>query len=82
MAADEPPARPARVLHVLRSMFRDNVKARQLGADGRYVRRTPGLGEPPYRVQQVLQDEARRAAQLARETAGITLVPVQDESRA
>ncbi len=73
----ERPDHKAKVLHVLRSMFRDNVKARQLGADGRYYRRSPGPGEPVYRVQQVLQEEARRAAQLARETAGITLVPVQ-----
>lgn len=76
----ERPDHKAKVLHVLRSMFRDNVKARQLGADGRYYRRSPGPGEPAYRVQQVLQDEARRAAQLARETAGITLVPVQGGS--
>ena len=68
------------MLHVLRSMFRDNVKARHLGADGRYSRRPPAPGEPAYRVQQVLQDEARRAAQLARDTAGITLVPVQGEN--
>jgi polyphosphate kinase len=77
----ERPDHKAKVLHVLRSMFRDNVKARQLGADGRYYRRSPGPGEPAYRVQQVLQDEARRAAQLARETAGITLVPVQGNSQ-
>ncbi len=77
----ERPDHKAKVLHVLRSMFRDNVKARQLGADGTYYRRSPGPGEAPYRVQQVLQDEARRVAHLARETAGITLVPVEGESR-
>jgi len=76
----ERPDHKAKVLHVLRSMFRDNVKARHLGADGRYSRRPPAPGEPAYRVQQVLQDEARRAAQLARDTAGITLVPVQGEN--
>ncbi|MEQ1727374.1 MAG: polyphosphate kinase 1 [Vicinamibacterales bacterium] len=76
----ERPDHKARVLHVLRAMFRDNVKARQLASDGRYYRRSPGPGEPAYRVQQVLQDEARRAAQLARETAGITLVPKQGDN--
>jgi polyphosphate kinase len=71
----EQPAHRARVAHALRAMFRDNVKARQLGADGTYRRREPRAGDPPYRVQQVLQDEAKRAAALAREGSGVTLQP-------
>jgi polyphosphate kinase len=55
----------ATVLHALRAMFRDNAKARRLDADGVYHRATPARNEPVYRVQQVLQDEARR-----RTTAG------------
>ena len=65
----------AKVLHALRAMFRDNVKARRLRADGTYERRTPVPGEPPYREQQVLQDEARDTARLARESAGVTFTP-------
>lgn len=65
----------AKVLHALRAMFRDNVKARRLRADGTYERRTPAPGEAPYREQQVLQDEAREAARLARESAGVTFTP-------
>ena len=50
----------ARVLHALRMMFRDTVKARWLRPDGTYERRGPSAGEPPFRVQQHLQAEARR----------------------
>ena len=41
-----------RVLHALRSMFRDTVKARWLHADGSYERGRPAPGEPPFRVQE------------------------------
>jgi polyphosphate kinase len=71
----EQPEHRVRVGHALRAMFRDNVKARQLGGDGTYRRKAAGAGEPPCRVQQVLQDEARRAAALAREGSGVTLRP-------
>jgi polyphosphate kinase len=50
----------AKVLHALNAMFRDNVKARQLGADGAYRRKRPGRGEEPFRAQQFLYEEARR----------------------
>ena len=63
------------VLNALRAMFRDNVKARCLRPDGSYERKTPQAGEPPFRVQQHLQDEARRRALLARGRAGVTLSP-------
>ena len=64
-------AHKAQVLHALRSMFRDNVKARQLGADGVYRRVTPQSGDAPFRVQQVLLEEAQRRAAQARERAGV-----------
>ncbi|MBS1818427.1 MAG: polyphosphate kinase 1 [Acidobacteria bacterium] len=67
----------ARVLHVLRSMFKDNVKARRLAADGSYHRVAPEPGEDRFRVQQVLAEEAQRAAHVARETAGVTFIPAQ-----
>ena len=71
----EAEAHKAVVLHALRSMFRDNVKARQLGADGVYRRVTPAAGEAPFRVQQVLLEEAQRRAAQARERAGVVFEP-------
>jgi polyphosphate kinase len=63
------------VMYALRAMFRDNVKARMLLPDGTYVRREPGPDEPPFRVQEHLQHEAHRRAALARDRAGVTLIP-------
>src|SRR5262245_49029559 len=65
----------AKVLYTLRAMFRDNVKARWLAADGVYCRRERAADEPPFRVQQHLQDEARRQGSLARERVGVILRP-------
>ncbi len=62
----------AKVLYVLRAMFRDNVKARWLGADGVYRKRQAAPGEAPFRVQTHLQEESRRLASAAR---GVMLQP-------
>jgi polyphosphate kinase len=69
------PAHKASILQALRATFRDNVKARQLKADGTYERRPRPDGEPPFRVQQYLQEEAHRRTGLARGRAGVTLSP-------
>jgi polyphosphate kinase len=69
------PDHKTRVLHALQAMFRDTVKGRWLGPDGVYRRRPAAPGEPAFRVQQALQEEARRAAALAREGAGVILRP-------
>lgn len=69
----------AKVLHALRAMFRDTVKSRWLGADGVYRRRAPAAGEPPFRAQQALQDDARRAAAAAGESRGVVLQPTPRE---
>jgi polyphosphate kinase len=71
---DDPEHR-SKVLYALRAMFRDNVKARCLGPDGVYRRRQPAPGEPPFRVQQHLQDESRRLSSLARGRSGVTFRP-------
>jgi polyphosphate kinase len=73
------PAHKGRILHALRSMFRDNVKSRWLEADGSYRRRPVPKGELPYRVQEDLQAEARRSVSRAREIAGIVLQPQERE---
>jgi polyphosphate kinase len=67
------------VVNALRAMFRDNVKARCLRPDGSYERKAPQAGEPPFRVQQQLQEEARRRAMLARDRAGVTFTPETSE---
>jgi polyphosphate kinase len=63
------------VMHALRSMFRDNVKARRLHADGVYRRVVAVEGEPVCRVQQSLLEEAQRRAAQARDRAGLTFQP-------
>jgi len=70
-----------KVLNVLSSMFRDNVKARRLGPDQRYRRRRPARGEEPHRAQVHLAEEARRTAELARTASGIKLEPLVSPGR-
>jgi len=67
------------VLYALRAMFRDNVKARCLRPDGTYERKTQAPGEQPFRVQQHLQDEARRRTTLARDRKGVTFSPEEGD---
>ena len=74
-------AHKATVLNALRAMFRDNVKARCLRPDGSYERKKPQPGEPPFRVQQHLQEEARRRAMLARDRAGVTFTPETSDDK-
>jgi polyphosphate kinase len=66
-----------KVVHALRAMFLDTEKSWWLGADGAYARRGPAPGEAPYRVQQALQEEARRAASAAGEGTGVAFRPEQ-----
>ena len=70
----EHPGHKASVSDALRAMFRDKVKARWLGADGVYVKRTAPEDEA-FRVQTHLQEEAERRASLARESAGVIFRP-------
>lgn len=69
----KPAKRAARA--ALDAMFRDNVKARRLMPDGSYKRIRRTKEEPAFRVQQFLQDEAKRAADLARERESVTFQP-------
>jgi polyphosphate kinase len=71
----EDPAHRRTVMAALDAMFKDNVKAWWLQPDGTYRRRAPANGDPPFRVQQWLQDEARRAVSTARDRVGIVLQP-------
>ncbi len=73
----EDAAHKSMVTHALRAMFRDNVKARALGADGRYTRVLPPAGDPRCRVQSLLQEEAKRRSAQAVERAGVTFRPTR-----
>jgi polyphosphate kinase len=75
---EHPPHRAA-VLHALRAMFRDNVKARVLGPDGVYTRVSRAPGEGECRVQLALMEEAHRRAAQAADRAGITLRPARQQ---
>jgi polyphosphate kinase len=68
----EDPGHKATVLHALRSMFRDTVKARRLNPDGTYTRVAPESGQPQCRVQQLMQDEAHKRMTQADERAGVS----------
>jgi polyphosphate kinase len=76
----EDAAHKATVTYALRAMFRDNVKARCLRPDGTYERKPRAANEQPFRVQQHLQEEARRRSSLARERAGVTFRPERAEN--
>jgi polyphosphate kinase len=67
----EDPGHKATVLHALRSMFRDTIKARRLNADGQYTRVVAEPGQSECRVQQLMQDEAHKRIAQARERAGV-----------
>jgi polyphosphate kinase len=56
----EQPEGKARILQILDTMFADNVKARELQADGNYVRVTPLPGQPVLNAQQVFLEQAHQ----------------------
>ncbi|MCC7007488.1 MAG: polyphosphate kinase 1 [Acidobacteria bacterium] len=63
------------VTAALDAMFRDNVKAYHLDADGTYRRRARARDQPPFRVQQALLEDISRMADTARQRAGVSLQP-------
>jgi polyphosphate kinase len=65
-----------RVINILRTCLRDNMKARMLTPDGSYL---PPAGSPtrPYRSQLEFQRRAREAADNAFERNRTTFVPVE-----
>jgi Polyphosphate kinase C-terminal domain 2 len=56
-------------------ILKDNVKARQLSADGSYVRGEPAQGEEAIRSQAVFQTLARASARVAVDSA-LRFVPI------
>jgi polyphosphate kinase len=67
------------VMEALRAVWRDNVKARCLRSDGAYERKKRPRNDQPFRIQQYLQDEARRRMSQMRERAGVTFRPERSE---
>ena len=59
----------------------DKVKARQLQADGSYIRLSPAPGEEPIRSQAVFQSQARESARVAVDSA-FRFVPILGPSGA
>ena len=72
----ESPEGRQKVLRALEAAFRDDVKARVLQNDGRYVRRLRRQGEPAFRSQIELHREAVRAVARARQAADVALEPL------
>jgi polyphosphate kinase len=60
---------------LLQVILKDNVKARQLQADGTYVLISPSDGEEPVRSQAVFQALARESARVAVDSA-LRFVPI------
>jgi polyphosphate kinase len=72
----ESPEGRQKVLGALDAAFHDDVKARVLLSDGRYVRRPRRPGEEPYRSQIELHRDACRAAKRARAASSLELEPL------
>jgi polyphosphate kinase len=72
----ESPEGRRKVLRALDAAFHDDVKARVLTSTGRYVRRPRRQGEPPYRSQIELHQEAVQAAKRARQATDVSLEPL------
>jgi polyphosphate kinase len=63
------------IQELLPFILKDNVKARQLKADGGYVRLTPAEGQEAIRSQTVFLAQARQSARVAVDS-GLTFVPI------
>ncbi|MBX3442863.1 MAG: polyphosphate kinase 1 [Planctomyces sp.] len=70
----EDPVCRDRLMRILNAYFDDNVKSRKLLSDGRHRRLTSGKREP-FRAQERLYEEARRADQLAQQQQRTTFEP-------
>ena len=72
----ESPEGRRKVLRALEAGFRDDVKARVLHSDGRYLRRPRRQGEPPFRSQEELHRDATRSVARARQATDVALEPL------
>jgi polyphosphate kinase len=70
-----------RLIEILDTYFDDNVKARQLKADGNYTRAKKGKGKR-RRAQEVLYDDARQRVKEAEQSQRTTFVPHRSSAAA
>ncbi|MDF3127986.1 polyphosphate kinase 1 [Kiritimatiellaeota bacterium B1221] len=77
---DEPALREE-LEHILNAGFKDNVKARELGADGVYTRLSPEKGEKAYRSQEVLYNESQARANTTSRSRRTTFEPHRPQKR-
>ncbi len=68
------PASRDKLISILDTYFSDNVKSRKLLSDGTHRRLVPGK-RAPYRSQQKLYEEARRANEIAQQQLRTTFEP-------
>lgn len=76
------PACLKRLAAILDAHLRDNAKARQLQADGRYIRLRPPAKARGFRSQYELFQAARRAARQAANPRSMTFIPHRPPKRA
>ena len=74
MVPVEDPKLARRAMDILAACFRDNTQASVIEADGRSTRLTP-QNEPPFRMQDFLQHEARRHARTREHNSRTSLEP-------
>ncbi len=77
---DEPVLREE-LEHILNAGFKDNVKARELGADGVYTRLQPKKGGKAYRSQEVLYNESQTRASTSNRSRRTTFEPHRPQKR-
>jgi polyphosphate kinase len=67
----------ARLIHILRSCFKDTVKGRLLQRDGTYAPARPARGQKPFQCQRALFEEACERVEALRQSQRTTFVPHQ-----
>jgi polyphosphate kinase len=75
---DDAPSRK-RLIAILNSYLRDNVKGRLLLPDGSYRRLRPSKKKPAWRSQERLYEEACQAIRLMEKTRRVTFEPYRAE---
>ncbi len=75
MTPIEDPDCQNRLVGILKTYFKDNVKAWELQTDGTFQRPKPGDGKKPVRVQEVFHEEACRAAHDGQSGFSVSFTP-------
>jgi polyphosphate kinase len=65
----------ARLIHILKTCFKDTVKGRILHRDGTYTAAKPARGQRPFHSQRALFEEARERVEAQRQAQRTTFIP-------